>query len=106
MKSNKLINISIFALVILLATSFTVTAFGVTSLYWDGNPLILMPGETREVSFTLQNMVGDEDLALVVEVTSDKQYVKLLLTLWAFLILVNISERESLKDILHYLLTS
>jgi hypothetical protein len=39
MKSNKLINISIFALVILLATSFTVTAFGVTSLYWDGDAL-------------------------------------------------------------------
>jgi len=78
MKQNKLLRTGIFALVILLITSLSVAAFGVTAPYWSGNNLNLIPGETREVIFTLQNMVGDEDLTLSMEVSSDKQYVRLL----------------------------
>jgi len=41
-----------------------VTAFGVSSPYWKGNPLIMKPGETKIVELNLQNMVGNEDVKL------------------------------------------
>lgn len=62
--------------VLLLATNI-VEAFGVTTPYWKENPLALTPGETKEVAFTLQNMVGDEDLRVRVELLGDKKYVEL-----------------------------
>lgn len=33
----------------------TVMAFGVSSPYWNDNPLRMFPGETKEISFNLQN---------------------------------------------------
>ena len=55
-----------------------VQAFGVTAPYWKENPLRMVPGETREIVFTLQNMVGDEDMRSTVELIEDKRYVELL----------------------------
>ncbi|MBI1972650.1 hypothetical protein HYS50_01450 [Candidatus Woesearchaeota archaeon] len=62
---------------ITLASS-VVAAFGVTAPYWKGSPLTLTPGETREITFTLQNMVGDDDLRVRVELLQDKRYVELI----------------------------
>ena len=39
-------------------------AFGVTAPYWEGNPLSLQPGESKEVRLELQNMVGGKDITL------------------------------------------
>ncbi len=36
------------------------SAFGVSSPYWDGNPLTLARGETKTVNLNLQNMVAGE----------------------------------------------
>ena len=47
-----------------------VQGFGVSADYWDGRPLAVYPGETREVSFALQNMVGGGDVMLEVELSS------------------------------------
>jgi len=51
-------------LVFLLMLSPMVMAFGVTSPYWDTKPLGLHPGETKDFSLILQNMVGDKDVTL------------------------------------------
>lgn len=61
----------------LISVSY-VQAFGVTAPYWKENPLTMAPGETKEVTFTLQNMVGDEDMQATVDLISDKRYVELL----------------------------
>ncbi|MEK6899306.1 MAG: hypothetical protein AABW79_04395 [Nanoarchaeota archaeon] len=39
----------------------SVSAFGVTTPYWDENPLQLSSGQTHEFNFELQNFVGSQD---------------------------------------------
>lgn len=39
-----------------------VSAFGVSSPYWDGNPLVMDRGETKTINLNLQNMVGEGDV--------------------------------------------
>jgi hypothetical protein len=77
MKASKGINIGIYVL-FLIGFSLQVTAFGVTAPYWKENPLIMNPGDTREITFTLQNMVGEEDMRVSVEVLERQEYVQLL----------------------------
>ena len=59
---------SLMVLVILLPMA---SAFGVSSPYWTDNPIVMEPGETREVTLSLQNMLGGEDLTLQAELSSD-----------------------------------
>ncbi len=50
-----------------------ISASGVTSEYWNGaneNPLRIAPGETKEITFTLQNMVGDDTLSFRAQVVN------------------------------------
>jgi hypothetical protein len=49
---------------VLILSMGSVIAVGVTAPYWDERPLILSPGEQREIQFQLQNMVGGEDITL------------------------------------------
>jgi hypothetical protein len=86
-KMNKKI-LTLIALCLVIAISVnsmkTAYALGVTSPYYDGSPLTLYPGETKEVSLALTNMVGNDNLTLVANVTKgadiahlvdpDKQY--------------------------------
>jgi hypothetical protein len=53
---------AIFALVLFSLSS--VLALGVTAPYWDERPLTLAPGESKDIQFTLQNMLGDSDITL------------------------------------------
>ena len=46
-----------------------VSAFGVSTPYWEENPLKLAPGESMIVELKLQNMVGNEDVKLRAEIT-------------------------------------
>ena len=49
-------NISLFFIVIiaiLLVGTLNVSAFGISSSYWNGNPLMVKPGETKDVVLTL-----------------------------------------------------
>lgn len=59
---EKKILVTTFLLTILLV-SF-VSAFGVGSSYWKGNPLIISPGDTKTFSMTLQNIGTDEDITI------------------------------------------
>ena len=61
MKTNK---ITIATIALLLMSVSLVCAFGVSSPYWDGNPLKMARGETKTVNLNLQNMVGDEDVTV------------------------------------------
>lgn len=69
---------SLFALVLL---SSLVSAVGVTAFYWDGDnsrPLYLQPGESKDIYFELQNMVGTDDAAFKVNVIQGSEFVKIL----------------------------
>jgi len=46
-----------------------VQGFGVTSAYWDTNPLNLHPGEEKIVELGLQNMAGGDDINLLAKIT-------------------------------------
>ena len=48
----------------------TTTAFGATCPYWSENPLTISPGEEKEISCILQNMLGGKDIKLKAEITS------------------------------------
>lgn len=55
---------SLAFVLLLSAFAYSVSAFGVGSPYWKGNPLVVAPGEQTTVYLSLQNMVGDEDLTV------------------------------------------
>jgi len=54
-----------------------VVAFGVSTPYYEGNPLIMSPGETRIVILTLQNMLGGENYTAVAEIIEGGEFAKL-----------------------------
>lgn len=56
-----------FIFITLLTLSFA-SAYGVSSPYWKGNPLRIAPGDTKEVSITLQNMDA-KDIKINAEIT-------------------------------------
>ncbi|MBA3064798.1 hypothetical protein FP803_05150 [Candidatus Woesearchaeota archaeon] len=64
-------------LIALLLLSPLVSAFGVTAPYWDGNPLIMYPGQTKDFALILQNMVGNEDMVLKAELVSGAEIAAL-----------------------------
>jgi len=62
-------NYIIFFIFIILSNSvFFVFAVGISSPYWEGNPLIISPGKTQIVKLSLQNMVGTEEIVMRLEV--------------------------------------
>ena len=60
----KKINLTLSALVMSLMMISMVSAFGVSSPYWEGNALELARGETKVVNLNLQNMVGNQDVTV------------------------------------------
>ncbi len=65
-------------LVLMLLSSAGVYAYGVTAPYWKEKPLILKPGQSAELTFELQNMVGESDLQVQTELIGDRRYAALL----------------------------
>ena len=65
MKNKKiLITTTILSLILI---SSIISAFGVSSSYWDNEPvrnLMMTRGETQIVNLNIQNMVGDEDISV------------------------------------------
>jgi hypothetical protein len=54
-------SILILAGIILFASY--VSAFAVSCEFWNQNPLIMYPGETKEIPVILQNLAGTEDIS-------------------------------------------
>ncbi len=69
--------VMIFALLMAVCLSTSVAAFGISSPYWKENPLVMSPGESKEVHMTLQNMVGDEDLTVQAALVSGSEIATL-----------------------------
>ena len=75
---NNKIKLGFGLFIISLVMISLVTAFGVTTHYWlPDKPLALYPGETKDVSLVLQNMVGDEDLTLKAQITEGNEIAEL-----------------------------
>ena len=73
-RTTKITALSIFLLVILM---IKVNAFGVSSPYWDDNPLLLYPGDNKNVTMVLQNMVGEYDITVIGELTGGKEIARI-----------------------------
>ncbi|MBI2148251.1 hypothetical protein HYU23_01085 [Candidatus Woesearchaeota archaeon] len=54
-----------------------VYGFGVTTPYWDTNPLVMAPGQTVEFNLLLQNMIGNEDIKARAKVVSGHQFIQI-----------------------------
>jgi len=76
MKTNLKLSLGILLAALLLLP--TVSAFGVSSGYWENHPLELEPGETRALSVSLQNMAGNKDMRLVAEIIKGGDVVQLI----------------------------
>ena len=50
-------------ILIILSISF-ISAFGVSTSYWKGNPLSIAPGDTKTISLRLQNIGNDDDITV------------------------------------------
>lgn len=76
MKKEAIKILGFFVVVILLASS--VSAFAVSSKYWEEYPLDVYPGQTVEGVLVLQNMGGDSDLTVEGLITEGEEYVSFL----------------------------
>ncbi|MFH1326854.1 MAG: hypothetical protein ABIH59_01875 [archaeon] len=56
-----------FAIFLALALISSVSAAGIVSPYWKDHPLTMDYGETKVIDFNLQNMVGDNDITIELE---------------------------------------
>jgi len=73
MKKNKIIkkgNLTLLLIVFGIVLAINAFAIGVSSPYWDENPLYMQPGEVKEFRYLLQNMVGDKDIKIKAEIES------------------------------------
>ena len=68
-KNKRTKNYSIVLLLILFSfiLVLNVNAAGVSSPFWDENPMYVQPGEVREFRYLLQNMVGDSNIKVKAE---------------------------------------
>jgi len=75
MKKNKIFMAS--ALILLVGLISSISAFGVASPYWEGNPLTMERGETTTINLNLQNMAGEEDVTVKAEINSGQEIISL-----------------------------
>ena len=72
--SHKLITL----IIILILTANLVVALGVNSPYWNGNPLKISSGETREVSFPLVNSINEKTTEATVSLTEGTEIAEII----------------------------
>lgn len=61
---NKNIYLGMVFLVGIILFVHSISAFAVSSQYWEENPVIVYPGQSTEIYVVLQNMAGTEDLTV------------------------------------------
>jgi hypothetical protein len=62
MKINKKIYLTLMFLLAGILMLGNVLAFAVSSMYWEENPIIINPGESKQAFIVLQNMAGTETI--------------------------------------------
>ncbi|MGV8151967.1 MAG: hypothetical protein ACP5OG_02710 [Candidatus Nanoarchaeia archaeon] len=75
-KNKTIIEKSLFSFVFLLALTSFVSAFAISSTYYNGNPLKLSAGDSANVGLTLQNMVGGEDVIAKLSILKGAEIMK------------------------------
>ena len=71
-------NIKIFLVLFAICLVGTnVLAFAVSAPYSKDNPLKMQAGEIREVSFTMQNLIGNEDMNVIVSLLEGKEIAEI-----------------------------
>lgn len=75
MKNNIVLSL-IFLMIVALAFEVSATV-GVTSFYYENNPLIVNQGEVKDIMFTLQNHGGDADAVVNVELAAGSEIAEL-----------------------------
>lgn len=77
MKNNKTISLIFGMLLMTILLMSSIFAFAVSSMYWEGNPLTIKPGETQESFIVLQNMAGSEPVNAQVTILEGAEIVSL-----------------------------
>lgn len=78
-KMNKKLGMIVGVAGLLIMMISLVNAFGVSTPYWDENPLKIAPGESKTVVLGLQNKVGTEDVTLTANITNDGEGIATLI---------------------------
>lgn len=76
MKIKKEVLKTFVILGIFLILAGSVSAFAVSSAYWEENPLKIYPGQTVEAFIVLQNLAGDTDLTVEGIVTQGQEFIE------------------------------
>jgi multisubunit Na+/H+ antiporter MnhC subunit len=74
---SKILTRGVLMIVLTLVLLNSVSAFAVSAKYNDGNPLYILPGESKEVPFILQNLDGTSDIRVKLEVNTGKEFIKI-----------------------------
>ncbi len=78
MKRKMKMKISMGMIIFFIIGISLASAIGISSDYYSGNPLIMHPGETRNIVFgELQNNVGNTDLVLRANLIDGREIAKL-----------------------------
>lgn len=75
---NKHIRNYLIFFTLTVLTISIISATGVSTPYWNTNPLKLQPGESTIISLGLQNMVGTEDVTLRASITKGSEIAKII----------------------------
>ncbi len=67
MKNKKIFGLILLVFTVILSISYA-KAWGVASYYTEAKPLVLAPGANGIAVFSLQNMIGDSDIKVLVKV--------------------------------------
>jgi hypothetical protein len=54
-----------------------ISAFGVSNFYYGNNPLRMDAGETKEITFLLQNIVGNQDFTARAEISEGQEIARI-----------------------------
>jgi len=73
----KKIKLTVSALMLGIMLVSLVSAFGVSSPYWEGNPLVLDRGESTTIYLNLQNMVGEGDVKVKAILVDGEEFTSL-----------------------------
>ncbi|MFA5952962.1 MAG: hypothetical protein WC812_00015 [Candidatus Pacearchaeota archaeon] len=76
MKKEMIKLAGVFGIFVFLISA--VSAFAVSSKYWEENPLTISPGETIETYLVLQNLAGESDLTVEATITEGNEFASLI----------------------------
>ncbi len=78
MKNTKTYMRKITLLILTLFLISSVSAFAVSSKYYQGYPMTIMPGETKTTKIILQNLASEEDVTVKAEIVTGAEIVSLI----------------------------